>query len=123
MDSGCKVGFECTIHVWELALHAGVPMVLNGVVRSPFKNFGDFSPLIVNDSVHEEQNPLFLLAPGDLLNHGVQVVVPALTALLADAIREMLCNQRPLLRAIALDELEDSPVFFSSPRTFNRIKF
>ena len=98
-------------------------MVFDSVISASFKYFGDFSPFVVDDSVHEEENPLFLLAPIDLLYHWVQVVVPALTALLADAIREMLCNQRPLLRAIALDELEDSPVFFSSPRTFNRIKF
>lgn len=118
-----EVGFECTIHVWEFALHTGVPMVLNGVIRSSFKNFGDLSPLIINDSVHEEQNPLFLLAPGNLLNHGVQVVVPAFTALLSNTIREVLCNQCPLLRAIAFNKLKNSPVLFSSPWSFDRIKF
>ena len=81
-----EVGFERTLHVWELALHAGVPVVLDGVVGSAFQNFGDLGPLVIDNSVHEEQNPLFLFAPADLLDHGVQVVVPALTALLTNAV-------------------------------------
>ena len=61
-------------------------MVLDGVVGSSLEDFGDFSPFVVDDSMHKEQYPFFLLAPGNFLDHGIQVVVPALTALLSNAI-------------------------------------
>ena len=98
-------------------------MVLDSVVSATLQHLGDFSPLVVDDPVHEEQNPLFLLAPGDLLYHGVEVVVPALSALLSDAVWEVLSNQGPFLGSIRFNELEHSPVLLSSPRSFNRIKF
>ena len=98
-------------------------MVLDGVVGATFQHFGDFSPFVVDDPVHEEKNPLFLLAPGNLLDHGVQVVVPALSALLSDAVGQVLSNQRPFLGPVRLDQLKDSPVLLSSPWPFNRIKF
>ena len=61
-------------------------MVFDGVIGATFKNFGDFSPFVVDDSVHEEENPLFFFAPGNFLDHWVKVVVPTLTALLSDTI-------------------------------------
>ena len=118
-----EVGFECTVHVGQLALHAGVPVVLNGIVCSSLENFGDLSPLIVDDSVHQEQNPLLLLAPVNLLDHGVQVVVPALAALLTDAIGKVLSDKGPLLRTVALNELKHSPVLFGGPWSLDGIKF
>ena len=50
--SSLKVGLESSVHVWELALHAGVPVVFNGIVCSSFEDFGNFSPLIVDDPMH-----------------------------------------------------------------------
>ena len=61
-------------------------MVLDGVVSTTFENFSNLSPFVVNNSVHEEENPFLLLTPGNLLNHRIQVVVPTLTALLSNAI-------------------------------------
>ena len=61
-------------------------MVLDGVVSATFENFSNLSPFVVDDSMHKEQYPFFLLAPGNFLDHGIQVVVPAFTALLSNAI-------------------------------------
>ena len=47
-----EVGLESSIHIWKLALHAGVPVVLDGIVSPPFKDFGDFSPFIVYNPMH-----------------------------------------------------------------------
>ena len=66
-----EVSFECTIHVWKFAFHAGVPMIFDSVVCTAFKDFGYFSPLVIDDPMHKEENPLFLLAPVNLLDHWV----------------------------------------------------
>ena len=53
---------------------------------------------------------VLLLRPAGLLHLGVEVVVPALTALLAQPALQVLGNQRPLLRAVLLDQLDDLEV-------------
>ena len=80
-------------------------MVLDGVVSSALKDFGDFSPFVINDSVHEEKNPLFLLAPVDFLDHWVEMVMPAFTALLSDTVWKVLGNECPFLWTVAFYEL------------------
>ena len=67
-------------------------MVFDRVVGATLENLGDFGPLVVNDSVHEEKNPLFFFIPVNFLNSWVEVIVPALSALLANAAVQMLGN-------------------------------
>ena len=98
-------------------------MVFDGIICSSLQNLGNLGPFIVDNAVHKEQNPLFFLAPADFLDHGVQVIVPALTALLTDTVGEVLCNKSPLLWPVALNKLKYAPVFLCSPRPFDRIKF
>ena len=50
---------------------------------------------------------VLLLCPAGLLHLRVEVVVPALTALLAQPAFQVLGDQRPLLRAVLLDQLDD----------------
>ena len=50
--------------------------------------------------MHQEQDPLLLLVPVDLLDAGVEMVVPALTALLSNATIQVLGDECPLLRSI-----------------------
>ena len=114
-----EVGLESALHVWELALHAGVPVVLDGVVGAAFEDLGDLSPLVADDAVHQKEDPLFLFIPVNFLDSRVQVVVPALATLLAHAAVQVLRNQRPLLRAIGHHELEHTPVFFGGPGTLH----
>lgn len=65
-------------------------MVFDGVVCAAFEDFGNLSPLIADNPVHQKQNPLLLFIPVDLLDARVQVVVPSLTALLADTAVQVL---------------------------------
>ena len=46
-------------------------MVLDGVVSATFENFSNLSPFVVDDSMHKEENPFFLLTPGNFLDHGI----------------------------------------------------
>lgn len=94
-------------------------MVLDRVVSAAFEDLGDLGPLVVDDSVHEEQDPLFFLAPVDLLDSWVQVVVPPLAALLAHAAIQVLGNESPLLGPVGNYELEYAPVFLGSPGAFD----
>ena len=90
-------------------------MVFDRVVSATFENLGDFSPLVVDNSVHEEQNPLLFFIPVDFLNSGVEVIVPTLSALLANTAIQMLGNQRPLLGPVCHHQLQNTPVLLGGP--------
>ena len=62
-------------------------MILNRVVCTTFQISSDNCPLIVKLTVTYVQNELLLLAPLILLNLGVQMIMPTLSALLANATR------------------------------------
>ena len=94
-------------------------MVFNGIIGSALKDFSNFSPLIVDNSVHQEKDPLLFFTPVYLLDKGVQVVVPSLTALLSNSVLQMLSNEGPLLWSISDNQLQDPPVFLLSPGSFN----
>ena len=90
-------------------------MVLDRVVGATLEYLGNLSPLVADDAVHEEEDPLLLLVPIDLLDAWVKVVVPALTALLSHTTVQMLRNQGPLLGAVGDHQLQNTPVFFGGP--------
>ena len=94
-------------------------MVLDGVVGSSLEDFGDFSPFIVDDSVHQKEDPLLLFTPVNLLNEWVEMIVPSFSALLADSVSQVLCNKGPFLGAIGNDKLQYSPVFLLGPCSFD----
>ena len=47
-----KVGFKSTNHVRKLPLHAWIPMIFNSVVGAAIKHLCNFSPFVINQSVH-----------------------------------------------------------------------
>ena len=53
-------------------------MILYGVISPALEELGDISPLVADPLVVDEEKPLFLFAPRDLLDPWVQVVVPSL---------------------------------------------
>ena len=59
-------------------------MIFDRVVGAALEHLCNFSPFVADDAVHEEQDPLFLLVPVDLFDARVEVVVPALAALLSN---------------------------------------
>ena len=52
--STVKISLESAFHIWQLAFHGRVPVVLDRVVRAAFQHLRDFSPLVVYNAVHEE---------------------------------------------------------------------
>ena len=70
---------------FDLALHGGIPMVLNGIIRPTGQQLGDLSPLVAKSLVVGNNKTILLLAPRLLTNGRIEVVVPTLPALLTDA--------------------------------------
>lgn len=99
------VDLEALSHLWELLLHARVPMVLDRVVSAALEHFGDLRPLVAIVAVHQVEYPFLLLAPADLLNLRVKMIVPSLAALFANTSWEMLGDQGPFLRAIFVHQM------------------
>jgi len=60
-------------------------------------------------------SPILVLAPGILLNVRIQVVVPALTALLTDASRKVRRDQGPLLRSKPANKFDNLSVLLLGP--------
>lgn len=63
-------------------------------------------PVRLNDDL------ILLLGPFVLADVGVEVVVPALSALLADPSGQVFGHEAPILGPVALDQLEHQLVFF-----------
>ena len=57
-----------------------------------------------------------------LLDGGVQVVVPPLTALLTNATWQKFSNRRPVLGLLLGDELQDELIFSLGPRAFDKVR-
>lgn len=73
-------------------------MVLDCVVCATFQQESNISPFVLVLVVCNVQDQLFLNSPAFLLNTRVQMVMPALSALLSDPAREVLGNTCPFLR-------------------------
>jgi len=87
VDHHVEVSLQTRLHAGQFALHRRVPVVLDRVVSPTVEVLGDVSPPILQLPVLQKQDPFFLVAPVDLLDSGVQVVVPSFAALLALAAR------------------------------------
>jgi len=107
--------------VRSLLLHGGVPVILNCVVCAAFQTMGDLSPLVFVDLVFDEKNELLFLGPLNLLDHRIEMVVPAFTALLANSAREFVGNFGPLLGSLQLYKHQNELVLVFGPRTFDKL--
>lgn len=73
----------------------------------PRQHLGNLGPAVAQHLVGLPDDTVLFLGPAGLLHLGIEVVVPALTALLPQPALQVLGNQRPLLRAILLNQLND----------------
>ena len=61
-----------------------VPVILDRVVGSAFEELRDFGPLVSDFLSRFVDDPVFFDRPVGLVDFGIQVIVPALAALLPD---------------------------------------
>lgn len=71
------------------------------------QHLGNLGPAVAQHFVGLADDAVLLLRPAGLLHLGVEVVVPALPALLPQPALQVLGDERPLLRAILLNQLND----------------
>ena len=122
VDGGVGGGcVETAALLVNLALEGGVPVVLDGVIGAPDEGLGDLGPLVAVLRVGDDELAVLLAAPLLALDVGVEVVVPALAALLADLDGELLRDLGPLLRAESAHELDDLGVLLLSPGTLHEL--
>lgn len=97
-------------------------MVFDSVVSPAFKDAGDVGPLVCLVAIEQVEDPLFFAGPGRTsLDHRVQVVVPALPALLADATRQMVGNFGPKMRSVYADQVQKKSVLDVSPGSLYQV--
>lgn len=89
------------------------------VVRPTVQELRDFTPFVAVDLVQPNDLLVFLGGPFVLLDVGVQVVVPALAALLSDAPWECLRDVRPVLGSELFNIFREFLVFLGCPGTFD----
>lgn len=94
-------------------------MVLDSIICATVEDLGDLSPLVAHASMIEVEEELLLQAPCDLLDVGIQMVVPSLSTLLSNPPRKLLGDLSPFLGAVQLDELKDKQVLFLCPGTLH----
>lgn len=97
-------------------------MVLNCIVSSTFQKHRYFRPLVSLLSVADEQNPFFFFTPYAFFNFRVQMVVPPLSALLANPAWEAVSNLSPFLRAFLLHKDQHQLILFFTPRPFDQTR-
>lgn len=88
----------------ELSPHDAVPVIFDGVVRSPAYELSQDRPLASVELEEQEKQPLLLFRPGKLLDFRVQVVVPSFPALLSFSLSYVLCNHGPLSGSVLLNQ-------------------
>lgn len=94
-------------------------MVLDGVVGPPWQQLGNLGPLIAHVDVALQDGPILVGRPGLLANVRVEVVVPPLSALLADPAGQLVGDDGPLLGPVPLDQLDDLAIFLLGPRALD----
>ena len=97
-------------------------MVLDGIISSPIKKPGNFSPLVSILQMGLDDYFIFLLSPFFLFDFWVQVVVPSLSALLSYPAWKGFGDIRPVSCPELLNPLIQYLVLFLCPRTFNQIR-
>lgn len=101
----------------DVLLELGVESVLDGVVGPSGECLGDLAPTVAVFGVHHKDQAIFLLRPLLLADVGVEVVVPSLPALLANATRQSCCDGTPVLGPVILHHLPQDVVLLLGPGT------
>lgn len=90
-------------------------MVLNRVVSSSFEHFCNLGPLIFKLTMQQKEDPFLDFGPLASLIPWIQVIVPALSAVLTLPIWQVICDKSPLLWTDFLNEAYKSGILVRCP--------
>jgi len=98
-----------------------VESVLDRIISAAIDTLGDIAPAIAMDQVQPHNEEIFLHRPLSLGDVRVQVVVPALAALLSNATRKVLCYLCPILGAQLNNNYRQDLVLLLRPGAFRKM--
>mmetsp|Transcript_33230 Transcript_33230/g.98762 ORF Transcript_33230/g.98762 Transcript_33230/m.98762 type:complete len:262 (+) Transcript_33230:1740-2525(+) len=101
-------------------LERRIPSILNGVVGPAVQQLGDLGPPGPQSSGRFDDHLVLLLHPLSAVDVRIEVIVPALPALLPQSSLELLGDERPLLLPVLMDQLCHLRVLLGSPRTLDQ---
>mmetsp|Transcript_55587 Transcript_55587/g.153398 ORF Transcript_55587/g.153398 Transcript_55587/m.153398 type:complete len:304 (+) Transcript_55587:942-1853(+) len=100
-----------------------VPVVFDRVVGAAGQEFGDLGPTVTEHCVGLEKYLLLLLGPRVLTDGRVQLVVPALAALLAGPSIELIPDKAPVFGTVLLHQLRHQEVLLGRPLAHDAPRF
>ena len=105
-----------------LLLHGRVPVVLDGVVRAAGQVLGYLGPSIAHAHVQVDEERVLVVGPRRLLDVRIEVVVPALATLFAQAAAQVLGDERPALGAVLAYQVDHLGVLLLGPRALDEVR-
>lgn len=69
-----------------------------------------------------EDELILFFCPFLISNGRVQMVVPSLSALFANAARQMASNETPIFRSVQIDHGDDDLILLGSPGSFGQVR-
>jgi hypothetical protein len=91
-------------------------MVFYRIVRPPRKHLRHLRPFVAVGSVRQKKGPFLMRHPLYLENAGIEVVMPSLTALLAQPTLHEFGDEGPSLRPVFFDQFSNKVVLLLCPR-------
>lgn len=96
-------------------------MVLDGVVRSSWQEAGDGSPLVTVDGVSLDDDGILGGSKRTVLYAWAELIAPSEPARLSGPSRNAEADERPIARAVVVDELDESGILLGAPRALDPI--
>ena len=99
--------FDLTLvtRLFHLPFECGIEMIFDVVIGATLEMLGNFRPSVAVLLMKSEDFLIFFLSPLVLLYVGVEVIVPALSALLPYTAWQELSDLRPILGPVLLHAL------------------
>ena len=96
--------------------------VFNCIIGTAIDLFRNVTPPVTVLQMEFDDHDVFLHGPLFLADVWVQMVVPSLPALLANAARESLCDLSPVMGSLTLDNLGQDPILILGPAALGEVR-
>ena len=103
-------------HLLPLVLGYLIPIILDRIIRTAREEVSHFWPTLLCVDSEDQKGPFLLSRPWASLQERVQLIVPALSALLTGPLGEVLSYLGPIARSFVTDELDQELVGLLIPR-------
>lgn len=106
----------------HFSLQSTVEVILYMVIGATVQKSRDFGPPVAEFLVKFEDLLVLFLGPPILLDVGVEVIVPALAALLSDASLNVMSDLAPILSTVDAHHIDETAVLLLRPGTLHHLR-